>query len=631
MVDCFRCGLVIGTWVLIGQLSSTTGAPLDPNDVLVIESIKPKGAYYEAEVPDTLDLARRAEFSVNVLTHNVNPDKYYATIDLNFRPGKLEVSKGGNWDILCKNVRALPMMRTMSGSRLNLDVEIEMMRAMLDQTGEDGQIYYPDHDFHHPKNTSLPWFNGLAMLAMQLWYERDGNDAWRDWIALVCDGLKEAAIEVEDRAYFPPECSRNPDGSWNWTLRHEPAFPYKPPEEPSFDQQGYEGSVKFEESQSYRALVKYYEMSGDERAMEVARKVGRFVMKPSMWEDTSEDGYPGHEHGIWAGHVHGNITNLHAMLDLAVAEDDARLKQIVREGYDHAVRNGIVRMGWFPSWTLPEKYRRHAPYHSVDETCGMADIVVLAAKLTDAGLGDYWDDVDAIVRNHLGTHQMVDLDLMRRAAEVGPEHDEVLKRYMGSFNQGYKTYTNAASGTCCTANGAIGLYYAWHGITRFDGGVATVNMFLNRASDWMDIDSYLPYEGKVVLHNKKARTALVRVPSWIRPETITCSVDGRPVRPTRVGRRLMITNLTKNSKITLEFPLQETIDKYLIFDEEKDGKNVPPKEYTLTFRGSTIIDISPRTTQTGVYLLYQRDHLKGTQAPMRNMTRFAPENTLPLQ
>ncbi|MFO1094303.1 MAG: hypothetical protein U0992_13505 [Planctomycetaceae bacterium] len=60
---------------------------------------------------------------------------------------------------------------------------------------------------------------------------------------------------------------------------------------------------------------------------------------------------------------------------------------------------------------------------------------------------------------------------------------------------------------CCTANGAQGYYYAWHGITRFDQGVATVNLFLNRASPWMDIDSHLPYAGKVVLHNKTAHTA----------------------------------------------------------------------------------------------------------------------------
>ena len=51
---------------------------------------------------------------------------------------------------------------------------------------------------------------------------------------------------------------------------------------------------------------------------------------------------------------------------------------------------------------------------------------------------------------------------------------------------------------CCTANGAVGLYYAWHGITRFDqsSGTATVNLLLNRAAPWLDVDSWLPYEGR---------------------------------------------------------------------------------------------------------------------------------------
>ena len=54
---------------------------------------------------------------------------------------------------------------------------------------------------------------------------------------------------------------------------------------------------------------------------------------------------------------------------IAVADDSAWLKHFVRKAYDHTVRNGTVRMGWFPSWTLPEKYRRHAPYHSIDSPC----------------------------------------------------------------------------------------------------------------------------------------------------------------------------------------------------------------------------------------------------------------------
>jgi hypothetical protein len=271
----------------------------DPDQILDPDSIKPKGIYYEATVPDTLDLAQRAEYSLNILTKNVNPDKFYATRRFWFGPDRIEMEEGGNWDILPKNVRSLPYMRTMCGSAMNLDVEIEMMRAILEQTRDDGQIYYPADGFHHPKNTSLPFFNGLAVLAMMNWQERDHNPEWTEWISLLCRGLKESPFLVEDRAYYPPECSRNSDNTWNWTLRNKPMFPYNPPEEAEFDQQGYEGSVKFEQSPSYRALVKNYLLQGDEESLDVARKVGRFVLKPSMWEDTSEEGYPGHEHGMW--------------------------------------------------------------------------------------------------------------------------------------------------------------------------------------------------------------------------------------------------------------------------------------------------------------------------------------------
>ena len=62
-------------------------------------------------------------------------------------------------------------------------------------------------------------------------------------------------------------------------------------------------------------------------------------------------------------------------------------------------------------------------------------------------------------------------------------------------------------GGCCSGNGTQAMYYAWHSTVRFKDAVATVNLLLNRASPWMDVSSYLPYEGKVVLKNKQARRA----------------------------------------------------------------------------------------------------------------------------
>src|SRR5439155_18133432 len=91
---------------------------------------------------------------------------------------------------------------------------------------------------------------------------------------------------------------------------------------------------------------------------------------------------------------------------------------------------------------------------------------------------------------------------------------------------------------CCAGNSPQGLYYAWHGITRFNDGVATINLFLNRAAPWLDIDSYLPHEGKVVIHNKRARTIQARIPYWVRLDQVKSFVNDQPASPLVAGRYL---------------------------------------------------------------------------------------------
>ena len=48
------------------------------DDVLTAGNLKPKGTYYEANVPDTLDLAERARLSVHGLTSFLNPVQNYS-------------------------------------------------------------------------------------------------------------------------------------------------------------------------------------------------------------------------------------------------------------------------------------------------------------------------------------------------------------------------------------------------------------------------------------------------------------------------------------------------------------------------------------------------------------------------
>ena len=466
--------LRVGQWVLAGVVlnGNVSGGEMNTNKAperkvasatFAGAALVPTGSVYEAEVPDTLDLAEHARLAINALTGHLEPQKNYAVYQC-FTFDKNPGLGGLTWNLPSKDARVLPMLRAMTGSTQNMDIERGLMRALLAQIGKDGLAYSPLSNEGALQGTAYPAPNGLLALAMLTWHERDGNPEWLDQFKQVTTALAKIAIRKDDRAYWPPESSYRPDGTWAWTTRGAAKIPYQPPEEPYLEQQGTEGCVKYEQAAALRALVARYRLDRDPEALDVARRVVRFMLKPGMWEDLGAEGYRGNEHGVFAGHFHGNITALHALLEMAVATDDPWLKQFVREGYDHARRTGIARMGWFPGWLRPTAHNRDARLFLDSETCGVADMLVLAVKLTDAGLGDYWDDVDAIARNHLIAQQITDWEQMRALGGGDPTKDALLQRLRGGFNQlmeGTLDSTGPHLCGCCTANGAVGLYYAW--------------------------------------------------------------------------------------------------------------------------------------------------------------------------
>lgn len=632
-----------------GLIATAEEPALSVSDVLTQESLQPKGIWYEATVPDTLDLAERASLSVNVLTNSMDPEVSYGNWVINFEP----VPKRGNyptWDITPKHARTLPTLRVMCGSVQNLDAEYGMLRALLSAVGEDGLMYNPFDGPGAPKGTSYPQLDALMILAMYNHYSLDGNLAWLPWIDRMAKGLRKVAIQVEDRAFYPMQSGIDPHD--NWHIRNMEAAPpfnrngpwkYRPTDEPASDAEGFEGAARAEASRAISALMLHYELTGDRASLEVAGKILRFVLKPGIWAPNSDEKrYPGYEHGVWSGHFHNGTQGLSPLVDVAQLTNNAWLKQFTREYHENIHRNGIVRMGWFPAWSSPERYKQHPSLSEITEPCAIGDFVVDAVRLSDAGLGDYWDDVDYTVRNHLAEQQFTDAAEVCRhlGLQAGSPEETLLQRFVGGFYAGTPTRirSNGILG-CCTVNGAQGLYYAWHGITRFDAGVATVNLFLNRASPWLDVDSYLPYEGKVVLHNKQARIVLVRVPGWADANKFGChlshastasspaggaSGEGEPqaqaVTPARAGNYLVFEGLAAGDTLTLEFPLSRSTDQYTI-----DGK-----KYTVTYKGSTIIDIGPRDEED--YLqLYRRNAYEADKSPLRKVQRFVADRVVPLR
>jgi DUF1680 family protein len=279
-------------------------------------------------------------------------------------------------------------------------------------------------------------------------------------------------------------------------------------------------------------------------------------------------------------------------------------------------------MGWFPGWISPQEHGRPAHLFTASETCGVSDMLILAVKLSDAGLGDYWDDVDAVVRNHLVAQQTTDLTEMRQFAEPG--HDADLARFVGGFGQSMNGWINSTAPRvfgCCTANGAIGLYYSWHSIIRFSHGTAIVNLLLNRASACMDIDSHLPHAGRVDLRNKLARRVLLRIPSWVEPTQVVVTHNGRLLRSAVFDHYLFVDNLRPNDVIRVNFPIAESTETSTVAD----------RQYRIRYRASTVLDVSPRSSAPGMRQYYQRSDLANASTPLRSVDRFVSEHVLPLQ
>jgi hypothetical protein len=387
------------------------------------------------------------------------------------------------------------------------------------------------------------------------------------------------------------------------------------------------------------------------------RKLKNHIISHEYWQGECEPKViPGHDHGHFSGHHHSYAAAMLGLIWYAQQTNDTHTMQFVRESYEYLRDFGIARIGLF------------------GEMCTTGDMTLIAIKLSDAGVGDYWEDVDCYVRNQLVERQVTSAEKLQKAVESKPYlkriypglpdtiQEEITPDYeppeLDPINETEQDVVNRCVGIwlsdsaypthipkirlmwviCCTGNCPPALYAAWDRIVQYDDkkDSATVNLLLNRASPWMDINSYLPYQGKVVIKNKKAENISVRIPLWADKSKVKCKINNSNKKFFWTGNYLTITAVKPGRTITIEFPMVTAEEKYTLLwrDDEfwKESINPgsewkpkeKPNELKLTFKGNTLIDVSPRPDNP-VYTLYERNHFKKSKAPMKKTTRFIPD------
>jgi hypothetical protein len=580
---------------------------------------------YVVTVPDTLDLARRAEIALEGLTHTLDPEMdyemwFWARFFTN--PPYMWHENTGLPTNNPKFAESFVMMRDMAGSEQHLDVQRAMMQAMLKHIGEDG-LYYasaagrPWHENVGHKVQLITgddfanvYGNSRFLLALIAWMQWEPQGPWRQYAQGVASGLARVAVTKDDYAYYPDngvgEAFSFPRSGWRHT------------DEPQVEIMGAESSMFMYHCGPIRALSRWYRLTGDEQALAAAERLVRFVTKERFWGiENFADDVDTIGRGYFVGHPHGHVAMLFAIEEYAQITGDMALHNFVRDSYDFMRHHGIPRLGaWRGAWQRDI------------EVCTIADMIAVAIKLTDAGMGDYYDDVDGAVRNHLAESQLLAPDLLRKVAEQSPRHeitgaheseDRVIERNVGTMIPvDFCGHPEPYAMHCCTGNGTQALYYAWSKIIepRSDGAVQ-INLLLNRASPWMDIDSYLPYEGKVVLRNKTARLVSVRIPYWVDADRMDVRVDGRQVKGRWVGRYLEMDGLSGGEQIVLQFPVPEQTVVY----------RYAKQEYRCRFKGSTAIEVTGPKGPLA-YPIYLREAYEKDKAPMVEVRRCVKEQTV---
>jgi hypothetical protein len=589
-----------------------------------------RGDRYQASVPDTLDIAERARLAVNALTAPTDEAADYEVYPIAYFKTNPPCMIHNCWYFPYEEdwMGALTRTRLVSGSEQNMDAERRWMEVTLRLQGPDGLIYRPVNGrpwtfvwwqvpgVEKPRDQILqPYACGCMLRTISLYAQRDPDGPWKNSLRRLVDGLISLAVVDGDYAYFWP--------SQMFAIKNRPVHP--PMSTKPFECEG---------TNIVLGLVDAYRVLGYEPGRVLTKRYLNYLRHNFYGPDGTFYSTPGvaveahsgaHLRGLLAMEKYAETTSDKEIMDFVVRAFE-RCKLIGANiawkdvaSYQMVETPGAGLVGFYPEWTNSAAWQ-------TSETDQVVDMIELALRLSEAGVGDYWDDADRWIRNQFAENQLVETEWIDELGKTGSPAekaynvciDRVPERIKGGY-AGSPSVNDwlgrspspqmSNMGGCCTAYGSNGLAWVWDRIMRYKDGRLRVNLLLNRASPWADVDSYIPYEGRVEVKIKKAVDLSIRIPEWVSPDQARGQVNKQARTLRWEGRYAKLGDVKPGDVATLTFPIFERTDQVWI---EK-------RAYKLVRKGNEVISIDP----PGVYHpLYQRQRYRQNDAPLRNVSRF---------
>lgn len=343
-----------------------------------------------------------------------------------------------------------------------------------------------------------------------------------------------------------------------------------------------------EEGRAVDALVRYYRISQDAAAVELASLMIKFALVhcfTSAGTITQEAGTHGH-----------SITALVAgMADFAILTNDAALLKRIKTIYDVGLPSFNSSFGW--SMECRDKYE-FAPHDPADpmhkhiyrgESNNTGDLVRTALTLGRGGYPDCFTNAERIIRSHLLPSQLIDVAGLSDDPDAKEDRLRSLaSRVKGSFafptpNEILYWPEGPLAVYDITSGAVDALCEAWHALCTEDPLGVRVNLLFDCERNGTRIKSALPREGRVDVVRTTAKNVWVRIPDWAAKDEVTLRVDGIGHTPAFPGAYLCVPAEASTQTIHIGFPVPNS----------RSVESIAYKRYTIDWRGDQIVAMSP--------------------------------------
>ena len=311
------------------------------------------------------------------------------------------------------------------------------------------------------------------------------------------------------------------------------------------------------------ALCKYYRLTQEDRALELAERFVRLVRRVSFSDE-------GKIKRTELGHTHSITGTVTGLIEFGLLTGNQEVFEHGRRIFDVGLPSVSSSFGW----SMENAWGQDVPSRKWrGEVNNTGDMIRAALLMGSSGLPQYFEDAERRIRSHVVQSQCTDNGWGLPAP---------------SDREGG---TSANSKLDITAGTVQALCQTADTLVTGDDKSRSVNLPFSTWKGPVMVRSGLPEAWRLEVTPDEACRLRVRIPSWADRGKLRVNVGERQHPAAREDAWLVVDNVPAGKSVSVELPLPE----------REAAEKILGRTFRVLWRGDTVVAMSPKGTVEPMY------------------------------